>query len=157
MEPMQAPTISPMLRVKDMKKAIATYEAIGFQKVSEFPGPDGSLVHAILVFNDAMIHVSPLHMEGAENSPDYNADYEKAVQQGPLGLGVNFYLTVADVQAAHEKAKAAGFDIKSQIVDQFWGDRTFWAYDPFGYVWTFSQTIKQMTPEEMQAAMQAMA
>ncbi len=151
----QAATLSPMLRVADMTKAIDVYTGLGFDKVAEFPGPDGKLFHAILNFRGSQIHISPLTMPGAENAPDYNADYEAAVQRGPIGLGVNFYLQVDDVDAARAAAAKAGLDIKSKIIDQFWGDRTFWAYDPFGYVWTFSQTVKQMSPEEMQAAMQA--
>ncbi len=157
MDENQAAALSPMLRVADMKKAIKVYTSLGFEKVAEFPGPDGNLFHAILNFRGSHIHISPLTMAGAENSPDYNADYEAAVQRGPIGLGVNFYLQVDDVESAHAAAKKAGLDIKSKVIDQFWGDRTFWAYDPFGYVWTFSQTVKQMSPEEMQAAMQAMS
>jgi len=31
---------------------------------------------------------------------------------------------------------------------QFYGDRTYRARDPEGHIWTFSVTVKRMTPAE---------
>jgi hypothetical protein len=36
--------------------------------------------------------------------------------------------------------------------DQFYGDRTYRAVDPEGHVWTFAQTVRQVTREEAEQA-----
>lgn len=148
-------TLQPMIRVKDVGAAIQTYTKAGATKVMEVPGPDGkTLAHGIVAFGNSFIHVSPVHMAGIEASPDYDAEYEKTVQKGPRGLGVIFYVNTTDVERRLQNVEAAGFEIRTGIVDQFWGDRTFVAVDPFGYGWSFAQTVKAMTPQEMLEAMQ---
>ena len=51
-----------------------------------------------------------------------------------------------------ERARAAGAVITREPVDQFYGDRTYVAVDPEGHIWSFSQTIRAMTHEEMAKA-----
>ncbi len=48
-----------------------------------------------------------------------------------------------------ERAKKAGAVIVQDPSDQFYGDRTYRARDPEGHVWTFGQTVRDMSPEEM--------
>jgi PhnB protein len=39
--------------------------------------------------------------------------------------------------------------------DMFWGDRCGQVTDPYGHKWSFATHIKDLTPEEMLAAMKA--
>src|SRR5579859_4558936 len=51
--------------------------------------------------------------------------------------------------AAHcEHARPAGAVIEMEPEDQFYGARTYRAKDVEGHVWTFSQTIREVSREE---------
>lgn len=151
--PTQAP-VQPMLRVADVRKAIDTYTQAGATKIMEFPGPDADmLVHGMVAFGESVVHLGPVDFEGMDESPDYDPDYEAAIRKGPRGVGVVLYVSVDDVDAQYARCKKAGFDVLGAPKDQFYGDRTFNAIDPDGYVWSFAQTVKEMTPDEMAEAM----
>jgi PhnB protein len=45
---------------------------------------------------------------------------------------------------------AAGGALTQPIADQFYGDRTGEITDPFGYRWTLSTHIRDVSDEEMQ-------
>lgn len=60
---------------------------------------------------------------------------------------VHVYLE-QDVDAHCERARAAGARIEAEPQDQFYGARTYRARDLEGRVWTFSQTVRQVSREE---------
>jgi len=51
-----------------------------------------------------------------------------------------------------ERARAAGAVIGREPGDQFYGDRNYLAIDPEGHFWTFGQTIRAMSHEELSHA-----
>jgi uncharacterized glyoxalase superfamily protein PhnB len=53
-----------------------------------------------------------------------------------------------DVDAHCERARAAGAHIEQEPADQFYGARTYRARDLEGHVWTFNQTVRQVSREE---------
>ena len=53
---------------------------------------------------------------------------------------------VADVDAHHARAAAAGARIFGAPVDHFYGERQYSAEDLGGHQWTFSQTIADVDP-----------
>ena len=53
-----------------------------------------------------------------------------------------------DVDAHCERARAAGAVILVEPADQFYGDRTYRAADLEGHVWSFGQTVRQVSREE---------
>jgi PhnB protein len=57
------------------------------------------------------------------------------------------------VDAAFDRAVAAGATVLMPVADQFYGERSGTVLDPFGHKWSLSTHIKDMTPAEMQAAM----
>ena len=63
---------------------------------------------------------------------------------------------VDDVDEHYENAKAAGAEITEEITDQFYGDRSYRTVDPEGHQWVFTQHIRDVTPEELEAAVAAM-
>ena len=66
------------------------------------------------------------------------------------------YIYVADADAAHAQALAAGATEEMPVMEMFWGDRMGTVLCPFGYKWSFATHIKDPTPEEMEAGAKAM-
>ncbi|HEY0998431.1 MAG TPA: VOC family protein, partial [Streptosporangiaceae bacterium] len=55
----------------------------------------------------------------------------------------------ADVDAAWERAVAAGTEVIYPLEDQFYGERGGRLRDPFGHQWMMSQHIEDVPPGEM--------
>ena len=55
---------------------------------------------------------------------------------------------VADVDAHHARATAAGARVFGAPVDQPYGERQYSAEDLGGHLWTFSQTIADVDPSD---------
>ena len=55
---------------------------------------------------------------------------------------------VADVDAHHARATAAGARVFGAPVDQPYGERQYSAEDLGGHLWTFSQTIADVDPAD---------
>jgi uncharacterized glyoxalase superfamily protein PhnB len=58
-----------------------------------------------------------------------------------------------DVDAHCERARKAGARIVREAETQFYGDRSCRAEDPEGHIWSYGETVRQMTPEQWDAAM----
>jgi PhnB protein len=65
-------------------------------------------------------------------------------------------LYVPDVDKVFERAVAEGGTAVKPVQDQFYGDRNGSLTDPFGHIWTISTHVRDVSQEEMQAAMAAM-
>jgi PhnB protein len=61
----------------------------------------------------------------------------------------------SDVDAAWERAVAAGAEVIYPLADQFYGERGGRLRDPFGHQWMLSQRIEELTAEEMGRRAQA--
>jgi uncharacterized glyoxalase superfamily protein PhnB len=55
---------------------------------------------------------------------------------------------VEDVDAHYERAIAEGAEIVHEPEDQPYGERQYSARDPWGYRWTFSQSIADVDPAD---------
>ena len=60
---------------------------------------------------------------------------------------------VEDCDAAIKRAQDAGATVVMPAADMFWGDRYGVVTDPYGHKWSFATHIKDLTPDQMQAAM----
>lgn len=60
-----------------------------------------------------------------------------------------------DVDAHCARARAAGATIMQEPSDQFYGDRTYRARDLEGHVWTFAQSVRQVSRAEAERAIGA--
>ena len=60
---------------------------------------------------------------------------------------------VENCDAAIQRAVNAGATVLMPPMDMFWGDRYGAVTDPFGHKWSFATHVKDLTPEQMQAAM----
>ncbi len=76
----------------------------------------------------------------------------RASQEDAESLGgspIGFYIYVNDVDAAYNKALAAGGAVEMPVQDMFWGDRAGSLKDPFGHSWMLATHKADTTPEEM--------
>lgn len=117
-------------------------KAFGFERAMVITDADGALAHAEMRHGDGLI------MIGSEWSDDHRSP---ASVGGKNTQSVHVHLT-KDIDAHCERARQAGAVIVQEPETQFYGDRTFRARDPEGHIWTFGQTVRQLTPEEWDAA-----
>jgi PhnB protein len=66
---------------------------------------------------------------------------------------VTIHRYVEDCDAAIKRAQDAGATVTMPAADMFWGDRYGLVTDPYGNQWAFATHIKDLTPDQMQAAM----
>lgn len=129
-------TITPYLLYEDVASALDFLSrAFGFEETLRYTGSEGYVNHAEMRLGDGTIFLG-----------DPGDDYRNPKRLGQETVGV--YVYVDDVDALHERARAAGAEITEEPVDQDYGDRRFAARDPEGHVWWFATAIRQVAPEE---------
>ncbi len=132
-------TLSSYVTVKDGTAAIEFYKkAFGAEVVLCMPGPNGEgVMHAELQIGDTRMMLGE-EFPGGSSSP-----------QTLKGTSVTLHLYLPDVDAAFDKAIAAGATELMQPMDAFWGDRMGKVADPFGHHWSIATHTKDLTPEEI--------
>jgi PhnB protein len=143
--------LTPYLAVEDAERAIEFYkDAFGADEVLRMPGPDGKIAHAELQFGDSKLMLS---------DPFPQSNVRPPSERG--GPTASIFMYCEDVDAVFEQAKRAGATVEMELQDMFWGDRFGTLVDPFGQVWSLSQHVEDLSPEEMaersKAAMAEMA
>ena len=92
----------------------------------EVPGPAGMIAHAEMRLGPGVIMLGSTKDEQAvESSSD------------PGAVRYGTYVSVEDVDAHYERARAAGAEIVRELEDMDYGSREYSARDPEGYVWSF--------------------
>ena len=135
-------TVTPHLVCDGAAAAIQFYiDAFDAVECQRMPGPDGRLMHAMIKIGDSPVMLTD--------------EFREWGGTGPKTLGgtpVTIHLQVPNADAVYERALRAGAEIKMPIADMFWGDRYGQVIDPFGHSWSIATHIKDMTPEELEAA-----
>jgi uncharacterized glyoxalase superfamily protein PhnB len=139
-------TLTVHLVVEGAADAMDFYKrAFGAEELGRAPMPDGKkLMHGLMKVGDSMLML-------VDAFPEFGA-------KGPKELGgspVTVHLYTEDADAAFQRALEAGCSIAMPIADMFWGDRYGKVKDPFGHEWSIATKIKNLSPEEMEAAQQA--
>jgi uncharacterized glyoxalase superfamily protein PhnB len=70
------------------------------------------------------------------------------VTQGTSKNSAALLVRVKDIDSHFAKSKSKGANIISPPTDQFYGERQYTAEDIGGHLWTLSQTIRDLTPED---------
>lgn len=141
--PPQTQQIIPYLSYRNATGAIEFLaRAFGFEVRSVMPGEGDAVMHAELGLGDAMVYL------GTPN------DYDPRRALRDRHSSVLVYVDDVDAHFAH--ARASGAKIAMEPTDMFWGDRIYHASDPEGQHWMFHTHVRDVTPEEMQAAMASM-
>lgn len=134
------PTVSFSLTVKNGSDALAFYqEAFGAEVLYRMDTPTGGLAHGEFRIGDTRIFIS-------DESPEWHA---VAMPDGATASCL-FAIMTDDCDASYERALDAGATSLSEPKNQFWGSRSAIVKDPFGYRWSFGQTIEEVSPEELE-------
>ncbi|MGV9306189.1 VOC family protein [Nonomuraea sp. NPDC003727] len=127
------------LVVTDADHAAAWYtEALGARETSRLTLPDGTTLTVELRLGDTTLAVAG-EMPGRG-------------MRAPIGLGATsaaLHVPVADVDAAWERAMAAGAEVFEPVHDAFWGDRTGQLLDPYGHRWALNQHVRDVPADEI--------
>jgi uncharacterized glyoxalase superfamily protein PhnB len=123
-----AQTITPYLLYEDGEAAIdfAT-RAFGFREVDRTIGGAGGL-HAELALGDGRIYLGQPPAGNFRNP-------------ATVGRTSHVYVLVDDVDAHHDRAKAAGARIIEELNDLPFGHRRYGCADPQGHEWYFAQEL----------------
>lgn len=132
----------PHLICSNASDAIDFYKrAFSAVEVSRTTMPNGKLMNAILRIGGSALMLM-------DENPEWGARGPTLLGGSPVGI--HFY--VEDVDAAFAHAVEQGATPKMPPADMFWGDRFCAVTDPFGHSWSIATHIKDVTPEQAQAA-----
>ena len=140
-------SVTPHLVCAGAADAIEFYKkAFGAVELARLPGPQGKLMHAAIRVGDSVVML-------VDEMPEWGSLGPKALKGSP----VTIHLYVDDADAFAARAVKAGAKLTMPVDDMFWGDRYGRLEDPFGHHWSVATHVRDVTPEEMQRAMQKMA
>ena len=148
--PMRAPLTAHIV-VGDAAAAIDFYrKAFGAEELFRILWPDtDAIVHAELMVNGAKIMM-------AQESEAWGCMGPQTLGGSPVTLHL-FMDEPAAVDALAKQAEDAGCTVQMAPHDAFWGDRYAQLSDPFGHIWAMSAFQRDVSMEEMESAMRAMA
>jgi len=137
------PSVIPALVYHDVPAALAWLQkAFAFEIEMIMEDETGHPVHSELRHGNGVIMVGA---EWTDNHKSPSAIGRKCTQ--------TVHILVADDIDGHcARAEAAGAEILARPETQFYGDRTYRARDPEGHIWTFGQTVIEVTPAEWDKA-----
>jgi PhnB protein len=139
-------SLTPYLIIDGAAQALDYYKK-AFGATELFRMERGEKIgHAEMKIGDSPFMLSDEHPEMGFRGP-------KALGGSPVGL----MIYVDDVDVVFKQAIEAGGVETRAIEDQFYGDRSGTLTDPFGHVWTVATHKEDVTPEEMDKRLAAMA
>jgi PhnB protein len=113
-------------------------QAFAAREKERFTQPDGTIGHAEVAIGDSVIMLG-----------------EPKKDCKPM-TGA-FYLYVDEVDAIYQRSIAAGATSAMEPANQFWGDRTATVHDRFGNIWHIATRIEDISHEELERRIAAMA
>jgi PhnB protein len=139
-------SLTPHLVCAGAADAMAFYKrAFNAVELSRLPGPQGKLMHASMRIGDSVFMLN-------DEFPEFGGFGPKSLK----GTPVTIHLYVTDADAAVAQALAAGATVKMPLADMFWGDRYALLEDPFGHHWSVATHQRDLSPEQIMAAMAKM-
>ncbi len=139
-------TVTPHLVCAGASAAIEFYQkAFGAVELSRLLSPDGNVTHASVRIGDSIIMLN-------DEMPQWECYGPKHLKGSP----VTIHLSVENADAVFGQAVAAGAKITMLLDDMFWSDRYGKLEDPFGHQWSIGTHVRDVSPEEMQKAMEQM-
>jgi PhnB protein len=134
------PEVIPYLCIRGAAKAIEFYaNAFGaretFTRITDSTGRVG---HAEIQIGASTIMLADEHPERGFVSPPTLG-----------GAHMQFFVSVPDADAAVSRAVGAGGRLTRPVQNQFYGHRSGEITDPFGYRWTLSTKVEDVSDDEM--------
>jgi PhnB protein len=139
--------VIPYLCIKGAAQAIDFYKsAFGAREtMARITDATGRIGHAEIEIGGSTLMMADEHPEHRFVSP-----------QTLGGAHMQLVVNVPDVDVMVTRAVAAGGHLTRPIANQFYGHRTGEITDPFGYRWTLSTKVEDVSEEEMQRRAQAL-
>lgn len=143
-DPWKRPTFASSVHYRDAEEAIQWLEAVfQFQRVMIIRDAEGAIVHSEMCFRgDGMIMIGG-EWTGMGVSPQSADAHNTQRVHVHMDDGI-------DEHCAH--VRGAGAEIVREPSDEFYGDRVYIARDLEGHLWTFSQTVREVSKEEAEEA-----
>jgi uncharacterized glyoxalase superfamily protein PhnB len=143
--PTRRPTFAPALFYKDPFAALDFLEkAFGFERFMVITDQEGRHAH------------SEMRFAGGDGFIMIGSEWADFIASPAATGGKNTQTThvqLKDGIDAHcQRARAAGAVIVREPADQFYGDRSYTAKDLEGHVWSFAQTVREVSREEAEKA-----
>ena len=140
-------TFIPALSYQDPIAALKWLErAFGFETAMLIMGRSGVYradeFHAEMRLGDGVIMIGGEWTE-SRKSPQSAGDITTQTVHVHLEEGIDAHCA---------RARTAGATILAEPSDQFYGDRTYRARDLEGHIWSFAQTVRQVSREEAEQA-----
>jgi uncharacterized glyoxalase superfamily protein PhnB len=121
-------TIFPALRYRDADAALEWLkQAFGAEERAVHRGDDGRIHHAELQIESDLI------MFGQHDDTGWFGGHAPDA----LASTVSLYVVVADPDAHHARAQAAGAQVVRELEDMPYGSREYSVRDPEGNLWSF--------------------
>lgn len=145
---MDRPAVTPCVFYRDPIAAMRFLEAaFGFETTVLLTDAEGRVAHS-----EMELLGCPISVGGEWAGPQLGG----AALRSPAslgGVGTQFLrIALPEGLDTHcETARAAGARITQEPEDQFYGDRTYRAMDPEGHIWNFSQAVRAVSGDEMEA------
>ena len=139
-------SLTPYLIVDGGAQALEYYKkAFGATELFRMEH-EGKIGHAEMKIGDSPFMLSDEHPEMGYRGP-------KSIGGSPVSL----MIYVDDCDTVFNQAIETGGTEKKAVQDQFYGDRSGTLEDPFGHVWTVATHKEDVTPEEIDKRLAAMA
>ncbi len=138
----------PHLVCSPCAEAIDFYKkAFGAEEIRRLPAPDGRrILHAQIRIGKNFVFL-------VDDFPEHCGG-KSSTATSLQGTPVTLHHYVENCDAAIQRAWDAGATVIMPAADMFWGDRFGVVVDPFGHKWSFATHKKDLTPAEMEAAME---
>ena len=125
-------TVIPVLVYPDVRAAVEWLEqALGFEERVQI----GEDHRSQMRFGDGALIVADVR-EGQRRAP------------GPDDLTHQVMVRVEDARAHFEHVREQGAKILMEPTDFEYGERQYTIEDPWGHRWTFTETLRDVAPEE---------
>jgi uncharacterized glyoxalase superfamily protein PhnB len=141
---------TPVVFYRDPMAALKWLEAaFGFETSMLVTDDTGAVGHAEMSFGEGRIGVG-----GEWASADLLGPAAMKSPASLQGQGTQFIRVAlaGGIDAHCERARAAGARITQQPEDQFYGARVYRALDLEGHVWSFDETIADLSIAQMEQA-----
>lgn len=140
------PALSSAIVYCDPMAALKWLEdAFGFETTLLIEDEAGNLAHSQMAWGDSLVMIGN----------EWTDEHRSPASNGGL-MTQTVHIQLADgegtVDEHCERARKAGAVIVAEPNTQFYGDRTYRCKDPEGHIWTVSQTVRVMAPDEWDKA-----
>ena len=137
------PYLASAVFYQDPKAALLWLEqAFGFEPSMVLVDQNGDLAHSQMRIGQSVLMVGK----------EWSERHRSPKSMGGINTQTVNVQLADDIDGHCERARQAGAVILQEPETQFYGDRTYRAEDPEGHIWTFSQTVQAMAPEEWDKA-----